>query len=129
MLRIGVTGRTGQLAQSLGERGAMLSAEVVMLVRPDADLLDADSIARAVEAAACDVIVNAAAYTAVDRAESEPDLAMAINADGARYVARAAKAAGIPVIQISTDYVFDGQATRPYREDDAPAPLGVYGRS
>ncbi|MGB8276731.1 MAG: dTDP-4-dehydrorhamnose reductase [Methylovirgula sp.] len=129
MLRIGVTGRTGQLVHSLVERGPMRSVDVVTLARPDCDLLDADSIARTVEAAACDVIVNTAAYTAVDRAESEPDLAMEINAEGARRVARAAKVAGIPIIQISTDYVFDGQAAQPYREDDATAPLCAYGRS
>lgn len=129
MLRIGVTGRTGQLVHSLVERGPMRSVDVVTLARPDCDLLDADSIMRGVEAAGCDVIVNAAAYTAVDRAESEPDLATEINAEGARRVARAAKVAGIPIIQISTDYVFDGQAARPYREDDATAPLGAYGRS
>ncbi|HEY5225800.1 MAG TPA: dTDP-4-dehydrorhamnose reductase [Methylovirgula sp.] len=129
MLRIGVTGRTGQVAQTLRERGPIASVEIVVLARPHADLLDADSIARAIEAAGCDVIVNAAAYTNVERAEAEPDLAMAINADGARHVAMAAKAVGIPVIQISTDYVFDGEAARPYREDDVPAPLGAYGRS
>jgi dTDP-4-dehydrorhamnose reductase len=129
MLRIGVTGRHGQLAQSLGERVPAQSAEIVLLARPNFDLLDAGSIMRAVEAAHCDVIINAAAYTAVDRAEAEPDLAMTINAVGARHVARAARAAGIPLIQISTDYVFDGSATRPYREDDPPAPLCAYGRS
>ncbi len=129
MLRIGVTGRTGQLAHSLVERGPLQSADVVTLARPACDLLDAGSLARALEAAGCDLIVNAAAYTAVDRAESEPDLAMAVNAEGAAGVARAAKTAGIPIIQISTDYVFDGSAARPYREDDPTAPLGAYGRS
>ncbi|MHB8885457.1 MAG: dTDP-4-dehydrorhamnose reductase [Methylovirgula sp.] len=128
-MRIGVTGQTGQVAQALIERGPLQSVEVVTLARPDCDLCDADSIARAVAAAACDIIVNAAAYTAVDRAETEPDLAMAINAEGARHVALAAKAKGIPIIQISTDYVFDGHAERAYREADAPAPLGAYGRS
>ncbi len=128
-MRIGVTGRTGQVAQALIERAPLQACDVITLARPDCDLLDAASIARAVEAAACDIIVNAAAYTAVDRAETEPDLAMAINAEGARQVALAAKAKGVPVIQISTDYVFDGRAERPYREDDAPAPLGAYGRT
>lgn len=129
MLRIGVTGRTGQVALSLVERAPLQSVEVVTLARPDCDLLDADSIARAVEDSACDMIVNAAAYTAVDRAESEPDLAMTINAEGARHVARAAHSIGIPIIQISTDYVFAGHAERPYREEDATAPLGAYGCS
>ena len=129
MLRIGVTGRTGQVAQSLVARGPLHAVDVVTLARPDCDLRDAESILRTLEAAGCDVIVNAAAYTAVDRAEAEPDLAMAINAEGARQVARGAQSRGIPVIQISTDYVFDGRAEHPYRETDAPAPLGVYGRS
>ncbi len=129
MLRIGITGRTGQLASALIERGAVPAAEIIALARPECDLLDAESITHGVEASRCNVIVNAAAYTAVDRAESEPDLAMEINAEGARRVAQAARAAGVPVIHISTDYVFDGQAARPYREDDATAPLGAYGRS
>lgn len=129
MLRIGITGRAGQLAQALAERGPMASAEIVMLARPSVDLLDADSVARVIETSGCQLIVNAAAYTNVDNAESEPDLAMAINAEGARHVARAAKNLDIPMIQISTDYVFDGCATHPYREDDSPAPLSAYGRS
>ena len=129
MLRLGVTGRIGQVAQALVARGPLQAFDVVTLARPDCDLRDADSIARTIAAAGCDIVVNAAAYTAVDRAESEPDLATAINTEGARQVARAAKIHGLPIIQISTDYVFDGQAARPYREDDAPAPLGAYGRS
>lgn len=128
-MRIGVTGRTGQVAQALVERGPLQGCDIVTLSRPDCDLLDADSIMRSIDAAGCDIIINAAAYTAVDRAETEPDLAMAINAAAAGAVARVAKTKGIPVIQISTDYVFDGQAERPYREDDVPAPLGAYGRS
>jgi dTDP-4-dehydrorhamnose reductase len=73
--------------------------------------------------------VNAAAYTAVDEAESDPELAQAINGRGAGIVAAAAAAAGVPVVHVSTDYVFDGTAARPYREDDPVAPLGVYGAS
>lgn len=129
MLRIGITGRAGQLAQALAERGQTAAAEIVTLARPSFDLLDAAGVARAIEAASCQIIVNAAAYTNVDGAESEPDLAMAINAEGARHVARAAARLSIPVIQISTDYVFDGCATRPCREDDNPTPLSVYGKS
>lgn len=128
-MRIGVIGRTGQVAQALVERGPLQANDIIILARPDCDLLDADSITRAIDAAGCDIIINAAAYTAVDQAEAEPDLAMAINAEGAGAVARAAETKGIPVIQISTDYVFDGCAERPYHEDDAPAPLGAYGRS
>jgi dTDP-4-dehydrorhamnose reductase len=81
------------------------------------------------EAVRPDLVINAAAYTAVDRAECEPDLAFAVNRDGARAVAVAAAAVGAPVIQLSTDYVFDGAKASPYTEDDSPSPLGVYGRS
>ena len=76
-----------------------------------------------------DLVVNAAAYTAVDRAESEPAAAMAVNRDGAAALAAAAAAAGAPVLHVSTDYVFDGAKGAPYAEDDAPAPIGAYGRS
>ena len=80
-------------------------------------------------AARCDVIVNAAAYTAVDEAEREPDVAMRINGDGAGYVAEIAAELGAPLIHLSTDYVFDGALDRPYREDDPTNPTGAYGRS
>jgi dTDP-4-dehydrorhamnose reductase len=76
-----------------------------------------------------DVVVNAAGYTAVDRAESEPDVAMAVNSDGARNVARAAASAGVPVIHISTDYVFNGRGSSPYEPDAKTDPVSVYGKS
>jgi dTDP-4-dehydrorhamnose reductase len=97
--------------------------------RPALDLADAQSVARALAGRRADVIVNAAAYTAVDRAETEEDRATLINGVGAGLVAEVAREMGIPVIHISTDYVFDGSANRPYRENDAPAPIGAYGRS
>ncbi len=128
-MRIVVTGRQGQIAASLVERGRGAGVEVVSLARPEVDLLEPDAMARAIEAARGDVVVNAAAYTAVDRAKSEPDLAMRVNAEGARAVAAAAAGVGRPVVQISTDYVFDGALDRPYREDDPVAPVSVYGRS
>lgn len=74
-------------------------------------------------------VLNPAAYTAVDKAEEEPDLAQRVNGEAPRVLARAARAAGIPLVQVSTDFVFDGQGRRPYREDDPVAPLGVYGRT
>jgi dTDP-4-dehydrorhamnose reductase len=129
MLRVGVIGRNGQLAQALIERGPLHSADVVVFARPNCDLLDVDSIERSLNTAGCDLVVNAAAYTAVDRAESEPDLAWEINAEGPRRLAWRAQAIGIPLIQISTDYVFDGKFDWPYREDDPVEPLGAYGRS
>ena len=128
-MRLVVTGRHGQVAQSLLERAAALNVDVHAAARPDIDLARPAELERALIDLAPDAIVNAAAYTAVDRAESEPDLAYGINALGAEAVARAAKRLGIPVIQLSTDYVFDGKLDRAYREDDPTDPLGVYGDS
>lgn len=128
-LRLAVTGREGQVAKALRERGGPLDVEVIALGRPDLDLAKPLTIAAALSEARPDVIVNAAAYTAVDKAESEPGLALEINGAGAGAAAQAAAGLGIPVIQLSTDYVFDGEGERPYVEDDRVAPLGAYGRS
>lgn len=127
-LRIAVTGQAGQVVLSLLER-APAGTEIVALGRPGLDLADLGSIAPAIMAARPDIVVNAAAYTAVDQAESEPELAMRINGEAAGRVAQAAVSLGVPVIQISTDYVFDGALDRPYREDDATGPVSVYGTS
>ena len=128
-MRIAVTGRDGQVARALAEVGAAEGVTIVPVGRPELDLADAASVFPALRAAACDVIVNAGAYTAVDKAESEPELARAVNAVGAGAVAEAAARLGLPVLQVSTDYVFDGSAPSPYREDDPTGPLGVYGRT
>ncbi len=129
-VRIVVTGRKGQVARALEERNvARDDVELVHAARPDFDMAMPEGLAEKIAALAPDIVVNAAAYTAVDQAESEPDLAMTINATAAGEVARGAHMAGAPVIQISTDYVFDGTLGRPYRETDPVAPLGVYGRS
>lgn len=127
-MRIAVTGHKGQVARSLLERAAG-KADVRSVARPEADLSRPAELEEALIALRPDAIVNAAAYTAVDRAETEPALAYAINALGAAATARAAARLGIPIIQLSTDYVFDGRLDRAYREDDATGPLGVYGES
>jgi dTDP-4-dehydrorhamnose reductase len=127
-MRIAVTGRRGQVVSALGER-APQTCEIVTLGRPEVDLADRAGVARAFDGLACDVIVNAAAYTAVDKAEAEPDVAMAVNGEGAASVAEAAARLGVPLIHLSTDYVFDGCLARPYRESDATGPTGAYGRS
>ena len=128
-MRILVTGREGQVARSLVERASGRN-EIVMLGRPQLDLAGpAEAITAAVEAAHPDAIVSAAAYTQVDKAESEPALAFAINERGAGAVARAASRLGVPLIHLSTDYVFDGTKAEPYIEDDLPGPAGVYGAS
>jgi dTDP-4-dehydrorhamnose reductase len=129
-VRIVVTGRDGQVVRSLIERAAARGLEVVPIGRPELDLAGpAESIVAAIEAARPDVIVSAAAYTQVDKAESEPELAFAVNERGPRAIARAARALGVPLIHLSTDYVFDGCKTTPYVEEDATGPTGVYGAS
>jgi dTDP-4-dehydrorhamnose reductase len=128
-MRLVVTGRKGQVARALVERGRSAGVEVVCLARPEIDLTEPEFVARAIEATRGDVVINAAAYTAVDKAEAEPELAMQVNGEGARAVAAAAAMTGRPVVQISTDYVFGGALDRPYREDDPVGPLGVYGRT
>lgn len=128
-MRIVVTGREGQVVRSLRER-ASENVEIVCLARPELDLSgDGDQIASAVTSARPDVIVSAAAYTQVDKAESEPAAAFAINERGPRAVAIAARECGVPLIHLSTDYVFDGTKLSPYVEEDPTHPTSVYGAS
>ncbi len=128
-MRIIVVGKDGQVARALAERARAHGAQAVLVGRPKLDLADPSGIEDALIETGGDIIVNAAAYTAVDQAESDPELAEAINGIGAGVVAGAATAMNVPVIHLSTDYVFDGTADRPYREDDPVSPLGVYGAS
>ncbi|KHJ53525.1 dTDP-4-dehydrorhamnose reductase [Aureimonas altamirensis] len=128
MPKILVTGRDGQVAQALLSRGTG-DVEVVAVGRPQLDLTDRPSIDRAIKSYRPDIVVNAAAYTAVDKAESEEALAFAVNAVGAGHVSAAAADAGLPVIHISTDYVFSGDKATPYVETDATGPRSVYGHS
>ncbi|PZO75765.1 MAG: dTDP-4-dehydrorhamnose reductase [Mesorhizobium amorphae] len=123
-----VAGREGQVARALAEL-ADERFRFVCLGRPDLDITDRASVRRAIEAERPDAIVNAAAYTAVDKAESEPELAYAANRDGPANLAEAAADAGLPLVHLSTDYVFPGTSQDPYRETDPTGPLGVYGRS
>ena len=126
-MRVVVTGTQGQVARALIERGAVRGVAIQALGRPDYDLLEPAGIAAAIAASSADVVVNAAAYTAVDKAESEPDSAMRINGAAAGAIAAAAAKGGRPIIQLSTDYVFDGALERPYREDHPVAPINAYG--
>lgn len=129
-MRIAVTGSRGQVALSLVERAAARGdVEVVAIGRPEIDLARPETLKGCLGAVAPDILVSAAAYTAVDQAEDEPDLAMAVNGIAPGLVAAEAAAAGIPVIHLSTDYVFSGEGDKPYREDDATGPKGVYGRT
>lgn len=125
-LRLLVFGGGGQVGTAL-RRLRRPGLTVTALTRADADLLRPESVAAAVRRFTGDAVVNAAAYTAVDRAESEAETAFAVNRDGAAAVAAACAAVGLPLIHLSTDYVFDGTKPGPYVEDDPVNPLSVYG--
>ena len=127
-MKILVTGRSGQVATSLLALSCT-SVEVVALGRPNLDITNRASLDRAIAAHRPDVVVSAAAYTAVDRAEVDEAAAFAANRDGAGHVAAAAAAADLPVIHLSTDYVFSGTKTTAYVEVDPTGPASVYGRS
>jgi dTDP-4-dehydrorhamnose reductase len=122
-LRIAVFGRTGQVALELARLGG------VCIGRDEADFADPEAVRRAAERVEADAIVNAAAYTAVDRAESEEALALTINGASVGALAEVAAARGLPLVHISTDYVFDGSGTAPWRPGDPVGPLGAYGRT
>lgn len=128
-MRVLVIGRSGQLARALSEAGNDVGAEVVTLGRPDIDLASGAPIVSRIGDFTPEVIVNAAAYTNVDGAEDDENAAYAINAGGASKVAVAAASLAVPIVQISTDYVFNGSAGVPYVETDTPDPLGAYGRT
>jgi dTDP-4-dehydrorhamnose reductase len=129
-MRILVTGREGQIVRSLCERATATDLEIVALGRPELDLAGPpESITSAIKVARPDVVVSAAAYTQVDKAETEQDLAFAVNERGPRAIARAASELGVPLVHLSTDYVFDGLSATPYVEDDPTDPTGVYGTS
>lgn len=128
-MRVVVTGKRGQVVTALIERGPAASVEVVALGRPELDLAEPGDVRALFAEARPDVIVSAAAYTSVDKAETEPDLAFAINGVGAGVVADAVAALDIPLIHISTDYIFDGAKRSAWIESDPVAPLGVYGAS
>ena len=127
-MRILLTGRHGQVGWEL-ERALAALGEVVATDRSTVDLSVPDAIRDAVRAVRPDAIVNPAAYTAVDKAEAEPEAAMRVNAVAPGILAEEAKKLGARLVHYSTDYVFDGAKRTPYGEDDAPNPLGHYGRS
>ena len=128
-MKVLVFGRAGQVALALRDQGSAAGHEVVCLGRDSLSITEAAAVADAVRTHAPDLIVNAAAYTAVDKAESEVAEAFAVNGDGTRHIAAAARDADIPFLHVSTDYVFTGDGDRPWREGDATGPLGVYGAS
>lgn len=127
-----ITGGDGQLGQALRKLMPEAAAAGLCLLpvgRDEFDITAVDSVARGLDARPVAAVINAAAYTAVDRAEAEPERAECINATGPRILAAACGERGIGLVQVSTDYVFDGCKGAPYGETDAPNPLGVYGRT
>lgn len=129
-MKIVIFGHKGQVGTDLVLRARRKKIDVVGAGKPNCDITRADSVAQTlVDAGAIDVVINAAAYTAVDQAEHEQDLAFAVNRDGAAHLAQACDLMDLPLIHLSTDYVFEGLQTRPYRPDDSIGPNGVYAQS
>ena len=128
-MRVMVTGAGGMLGQDVCAAGRAAGHDVHAAGREDVDVTYSDAVRAAVDRSRPDVVVNCAAWTDVDGAEAHEEAATRVNGMGAGHVAAAAAAAGAFVVQVSTDYVFDGSGTAPYREDDEPAPLSAYGRS
>jgi len=128
-VRLAIIGAKGQVGWELARRAPMFGHEVLAWDVDELDITDAAAVDRALTTGGADAVINAAAYTAVDKAEQEPELAFAVNRDGPAHLAAACARSGIPLLHISTDYVFDGTKADPYTEDDPAAPLGVYGQS
>lgn len=127
-MKILLTGCNGQVGWELG-RALLPLGEIVAASRSQADLSDLDGLRHTVQKYSVDVIVNAAAYTAVDKAETEKDLAFLVNAEAPGVLAKEAKRTGALLIHYSTDYVFDGTKVSAYAEDDEPNPVNIYGQS
>ncbi len=128
-MRLLVTGAGGMVGREVIEAGRERGCEVVGLGRGELDVADRAAVRATVAASGVDAVINAAAFTRVDEAEADEEAARRANADGPGWLAEACATRGIPLIHISTDYVFDGRGRRPYRPDDTPQPLGVYGRT
>lgn len=128
-MKILVTGSQGQLGRELVLQADAAGMTMEAVDLPGFDITRPDQIKTLAERFRPDLLVNAAAYTQVDRAESDEGLCMAVNRDGPRYLAEYCRSARIPLLHVSTDFVFDGRKQAPYTENDPPAPLGVYARS
>lgn len=128
-MKVLVTGAKGQLGTDLMNELKMQGLEGLGVDVDEMDITDADACERVISAAGIDAVIHLAAYTAVDAAEDNVELCRRINGDGTRNVAQACRNAGAPMMYISTDYVFDGQGTRPWEPDDRRNPLNVYGQT
>jgi len=124
-----LTGAAGQLARDIEEGWTRDGDEVVAATRDAVDVSDRDAVLGAITSVRPDVVVNCAAWTAVDACEGDPDRAFAVNALGVRWVREGCERVGAHLVQVSTDYVFDGTLDRPYHEWDQPNPRSVYGAS
>lgn len=128
-MKILITGAQGQVGKELTTIANEEGFDVIAAGRADLDITEAQNVEEYISQCQPNIVINAAAHTAVDKAESEQDLAFAINQNGAENIALACNGLNIPLLHISTDYVFDGSKAEPYNEDDAVSPLGVYGNS
>ena len=128
-MQIVIIGAQGQVGSELVRRAPGLGYEVLAWDLAELDITDTEAVDHALNVSGADVVINAAAYTAVDKAEQEPERAFAANRDGPAHLATACNRLNIPLLHISTDYVYDGRKPGPYREEDPVAPLGVYGAS
>lgn len=128
-MRIIVTGAQGQVGWELTRRATALGHEVLAWDQPELDISDAAAVDQALDLSQAHLVINAAAYTAVDKAEQEPQTAFSVNRDGPAHLAAACARLGIPLLHISTDYVYDGGKIDPYVEDDPTTPMSVYGAS
>ncbi|HPG88973.1 MAG TPA: dTDP-4-dehydrorhamnose reductase, partial [Hyphomicrobium sp.] len=126
---IAVIGASGQVARALQRAGAVRSANLVVAGRPVIDIARRASVVRVLDGIEPSIVINAAAYTAVDKAEGDEAEAFRINRDGPHYLAKWCAANAVPLIHMSTDYVFDGLSQSAYRETDPCRPLNAYGRS
>jgi len=128
-MKLLVIGANGQLGWELCRRGEKQGFDIVALDLPDFDVTEPSAVKKTVSQTSVSLVINASAYTAVDKAESESELAFAVNRDGPAYLAVSCAEIGIPLIHISTDYVFNGNKKGPYLETEPVSPLGIYGKS
>ena len=128
-MKILVSGANGQVGWELVQKGADQGHEIIGCTRAELDIGNQPAVTAKIRETAPDLVINCAAYTAVDKAETDEENAFRVNRDGPAWLAEECAARRIPLIHLSTDYVFDGSSSRPYREDDPVNPLGVYGKS
>ena len=128
-MKVLITGANGQVGFELVRQAESKGIDYCAFTRAELDITDSQAVEQVITTCKPDIVINAAAYTAVDKAEDEPELAFAVNRDGVANLAKACQGADIPMIHISTDYIFDGTKEGAYTEEDVPNPLSVYGQS